>query len=262
MRERAEDERGISQRRILRRDELDGVAPETRACPPLVVRGGECELEIRMIENECAELTAGIATRPEHSDGCSIHSECIIMRAGSVNGPLSGRARRCYRMPVQSTSGGRKPERQEAILRLIASHAVASQEELRRLLEERGWRVTQATLSRDLRELGLVRAQTDDGARYVRPETLGLDEDKPSLEALLPQLFDDVDGVSELLVLHTLPSGAQPIAEAIDAQGWPEIIGTIAGENTILIVCRSSEARQELAQRLRTMAGRRAAVRQ
>jgi len=125
-------------------------------------------------------------------------------------------------MPVQSTSGRRKPERQEAILRLITSHAVGSQEELRRLLEEQGWQVTQATLSRDLRELGLVRAQTDDGARYVHPETLGLDEDKPSLEALLPQLFDDVDGVSELLVLHTLPSGAQPIAEAIDAQGWPD----------------------------------------
>jgi len=156
---------------------------------------------------------------------------------------------------VQSPGGRRKPERQEAILRLVGSHAIASQEELRRLLQERGWQVTQATLSRDLRELGLVRAQTDDGARYVRPESLGIDEDKPSLEMLLPQLFDSVDGVSELLVLHTLPSGAQPIAEAIDAQGWTEIIGTIAGENTILIVCRSSQARLELAERLRAMAG-------
>ena len=165
-------------------------------------------------------------------------------------------------MAVQSTPGKRKPERQEAILSLISSHAVASQEELRRLLEERGWHVTQATLSRDLRELGLVRAQTEDGARYVHPETLGLDDGKPSLEALLPQLFDDVDGVSEMLVLHTLPSGAQPIAEAIDAQGWPEIIGTIAGENTILIVCRSLDARLELTRRLRTMAGARAAARQ
>lgn len=136
-------------------------------------------------------------------------------------------------MPVQSTSGKRKPERQDVILGLISSHAIGSQEELRRLLEERGWQVTQATLSRDLRELGLVRAQTEDGARYVRPETLGLDEDKPSLEALLPQLFDDVDGVSELLVLHTLPSGAQPIAEAIDAQGWSEIIGTIDRKSVV-----------------------------
>jgi transcriptional regulator of arginine metabolism len=91
----------------------------------------------------------------------------------------------------------------------------------------------------------------------MRPEALGGDEGKPSLEALLPQLFDAVDGVSELLVLHTLPGGAQPIAEAIDAQDWPEIIGTIGGENTILIVCRSSQARIELAQRLQAMAGRR-----
>jgi transcriptional regulator of arginine metabolism len=162
---------------------------------------------------------------------------------------------------VQSPAGKRKPERHEAILRLIGSHAIGSQEELRQLLHERGWQVTQATLSRDLRELGLVRAQTDDGARYVRPESLGADEDKPSLEMLLPQLFDSVDGVSELLVLHTLPSGAQPIAEGIDATGWPEIIGTIAGENTILIVCRSSQARVELAERLRTLAGQRGLVR-
>jgi transcriptional regulator of arginine metabolism len=156
---------------------------------------------------------------------------------------------------VHSPPSRKKPERHEAILRLVGSHAIASQEELRRLLEERGWHVTQATLSRDLRQLGLVRAQTEEGARYVRPETLGGDDDKPSLEALLPQLFDSVDGVSELLVLHTLSGGAQPIAEAIDAQGWPEIIGTIAGENTILIVCRSAHARLELAQRLTTMAG-------
>jgi transcriptional regulator of arginine metabolism len=151
----------------------------------------------------------------------------------------------------------KKSERLEAILQLVGSHAIASQEELRLLLESRGWKVTQATLSRDLRELGLVRAPTETGVRYMRPEALGGEEDKPSLEALLPQLFDAVDGVSELLVLHTLPGGAQPIAEAIDAQGWPEIIGTIGGENTILIICRSSQARIELAQRLRTLAGRR-----
>jgi transcriptional regulator of arginine metabolism len=163
---------------------------------------------------------------------------------------------------VDHDRGMKKPERHEAILQLLSTHAIASQEDLRRLLEERGWRVTQATLSRDLRELGVVRAPTDDGARYVRPETLGGDEGKPSLEALLPQLFDAVDGVSELLVLHTLPGGAQPIAEAIDAQEWPEIIGTIGGENTILIVCRSSQARIEVAQRLRAMASRRSRARQ
>ena len=70
-----------------------------------------------------------------------------------------------------------------------------------------------------------------------------VDESKPLPDSLLPQLFVRVDGVGELVVLHTRPSGAQPIAEALDSQGWPEVMGTIAGENTILIVCRSAEAR-------------------
>src|SRR5439155_2039392 len=133
--------------------------------------------------------------------------------------------------------------RQNAIRQLVGSHQIASQEELKALLAGDGWRVTQATLSRDLRDLGVVRAPMEQGARYVLPEMLA-DDSKPSLDGLLPQFFSRVDGVGELIVLHTLPGGAQPIAEAVDAQGWPEIIGTIGGENTILIVCRSAEARK------------------
>lgn len=148
----------------------------------------------------------------------------------------------------------KKNDRQGAVLRLVASHRVASQEELRQLLASEGWSVTQATLSRDLRDLGVVRAPGDDGARYLLPEMVS-DEAKPSLDMLLPQLFSRIDGVSELLVLHTLPSGAQPIAEAVDAQGWPEIIGTIAGENVVLIICRSAAARETLTKRLASLAG-------
>jgi transcriptional regulator of arginine metabolism len=146
-----------------------------------------------------------------------------------------------------------KNERQDAILQLIGSQVVRNQEELKQHLAERGLVVTQATLSRDLRELGIVRVPSDDGSRYLLPEMLA-DESKPNLDTLLPQLFSRVDGVGELLVMHTLPSGAQPISEAIDAQGWPQIIGTIAGENTILIVCRSVAARQEVADRLSNLA--------
>lgn len=146
-----------------------------------------------------------------------------------------------------------KPVRQKAILELIVAHEVASQEDLRQLLESAGQSVTQATLSRDLRELGIVRAPTASGPRYVQPDTLA-DEDTPSLEALLPQLFESVDGVRELLVLRTVASGAQPIAEAIDAEDWAEVLGTVAGENTILIICRSEEARLALAERLRRLA--------
>jgi transcriptional regulator of arginine metabolism len=147
----------------------------------------------------------------------------------------------------------KKGDRQDTVLRLIGSHRVANQEDLRRLLAAEGWNVTQATLSRDLRDLGVVRAPGDDGARYMLPAMVA-DEAKPSLDGLLPQLFSRIDGVGELIVLHTLPSGAQPIAEAVDAQGWPEIIGTLAGENTILIVCRSASARETLTKRLVAMA--------
>jgi transcriptional regulator of arginine metabolism len=146
-----------------------------------------------------------------------------------------------------------KPERQRAILRLIEAHSVASQEELRQLLERAGHAVTQATLSRDLRELGIVRAPTAKGPRYVQPDAL-VDDDKPTLEALLPQLFSSVDGVRELLVLRTVASGAQPIAEAVDAEEGPEVLGTVAGENTILIICRSEAERIALGERLRKLA--------
>ena len=187
------------------------------------------------------------------------------MRAARVNAGadhvLSGVAGECYPTAVERESGMKKRDRHETILALVGSQAIASQEELRQVLAERGRHVTQATLSRDLRELGIVRAPTAQGARYVLPQMLSGDEGKPSLEMLLPELFDDVDGVGELLVLHTLPGGAQPIAEAIDAQGWSEIIGTIGGENTILIVCRSQAARLAVAERLRAMAVRRSPAR-
>jgi transcriptional regulator of arginine metabolism len=149
-----------------------------------------------------------------------------------------------------------KEARQHAILQLIASHEISSQEELKQLLMGRGLIVTQATLSRDLRELGIIRVPGEEGARYLLPEMVA-DETKPSIDSLLPQLFSRVDGVAELIVLHTLPSGAQPIAEAIDAEGWPEVMGTLAGENTILIVCRSAEARAALTERLVRLANAR-----
>ncbi len=146
-----------------------------------------------------------------------------------------------------------KAARHAAILEITGAHPVGSQEELRRRLARRGVVVTQATLSRDLRELGLVRVPTEQGARYMLQEALS-DESTPSLEMLLPQLFASVSGVGELVVLHTIASGAQPISEAIDAEAWPEILGTIAGENTILIVCRSAAARQAVTERLTDLA--------
>src|ERR1051325_3614886 len=106
----------------------------------------------------------------------------------------------------------RKRERQQAIRQLIGTRPIASQEELKQVLALKGWQVTQATLSRDLHDLGVVRAPTNNGVRYLLPEMVA-DDAKPSLDGLLPQLFSSIDGVSELIVLRPLPGGAQPIAD-------------------------------------------------
>ena len=146
-----------------------------------------------------------------------------------------------------------KKQRHTVILDIVESRSVASQEELRHLLRDKGWDVTQSTLSRDLRELRLARIPTSDGARYASPDASG-DEPRAMLEDVLPQFLSSIDGVSELMVIKTIAGGAQPIAEAIDFQGWSDVVGTIGGENTILVVCRSPAARERLERKLRRLA--------
>ncbi|HEY0779431.1 MAG TPA: hypothetical protein VGD56_15800 [Gemmatirosa sp.] len=152
-----------------------------------------------------------------------------------------------------------KRDRHRAILDIVGTHAVGSQEELRRHLHDRGWDVTQSTLSRDLHELRLARVPTGDGMRYVATGagtgTTGADQARAALASLLPQLFDRLDGVGELAVVHTVPSGAQPIAAALDAAAWPDVLGTIGGDDTVLIICRSATARVRITERLQQLAG-------
>jgi transcriptional regulator of arginine metabolism len=147
-----------------------------------------------------------------------------------------------------------KRERQAAILELIRTSAIGSQEELRTLLLARGLEITQSTLSRDIHELRLARVPTANGVRYTRADSTPPANGTPALDALLPQLLTRIDGVSELLVLHTPPGGAQPIAFALDHDPTADILGTIAGDDTILIICRSVAAREELDRRLRKLA--------
>jgi len=160
---------------------------------------------------------------------------------------------------IVSRTGGmqrmaNKRERQSAILETVNSRLVSSQEDLRKLLLHRGWDVTQATLSRDLRELRLARVPTPEGARYAVTDGT-IEESRVALETLLPQLFLRIDGVSEMIVLRTVPGGAQPIAAALDGEGWTDILGTIGGDDTILIVCRSGVARDRVLRRLKSLAG-------
>lgn len=132
-----------------------------------------------------------------------------------------------------------KSKRQSTILEIVDSVAVTSQEQIRALLKERGFEATQATLSRDIRDLGLVKRALD-GA-YRRPGAA--DEPSDHLEDFESAVTDYLrrhDRVEQLVVLKTDPGYSQPLAEAIDRARLPQTIGTIAGENTILVICRSS----------------------
>lgn len=149
-----------------------------------------------------------------------------------------------------------KRERQHAILELISTREIGSQEDLRQLLHKKGWDVTQSTLSRDLRDLRVARVPTADGIRYVAGDTAPDDGSRAPLAAILPQLFLRLDGVGHLIVLRTVIGGAQPIASALDSEASADILGTIAGDDTILMICRSEQARERVARRLSTLARR------
>lgn len=145
-----------------------------------------------------------------------------------------------------------KHDRQQAIRDLVATRAVASQEELRRLLAKKGWTVTQSTLSRDLRELRLARIpDAQGGARYAFPDQSGNEHGLARLERMLPELLVRVEGVDALVVARTMKSGAQPVAEALDQLEWPDVAGTIAGDDTVLIICRSAQGRERVLRKLR-----------
>ena len=147
-----------------------------------------------------------------------------------------------------------KRERHATITDLIEARAISSQEELRKLLRHRGWDVTQSTLSRDLRELRLARVPTPDGVRYASTTTdAPLADDRPSLDEILPRLFARVEGVGELVVLRTIAGAAQSVAVVLDAENRPDVLGTIAGDDTILIVCRSAAARERLIRHFRAI---------
>lgn len=147
-----------------------------------------------------------------------------------------------------------KRERHATILEVIDTRMVSSQEDLRKLMLQRGWDVTQATLSRDLRELRVARVPTPEGARYGVTDG-SIEESRAALETLLPQLFLRIDAVGEMLVLRTVPGGAQPIAAALDGERWSDVLGTVGGDDTILVICRSVAARDRVMKRLKSIAG-------
>ncbi len=140
-----------------------------------------------------------------------------------------------------------KTFRHGQILRLVTDQRIANQEELRRRLATQKLRVTQATLSRDLQELRLVK--THDGyktAAALPEESAPL----PHLARVLGEFLLDIRPAENLLVLKTPPSGAQPLAAAVDGAKFPEIAGTIAGDDTVLIITPNKKTRLSLQKKI------------
>lgn len=139
-----------------------------------------------------------------------------------------------------------KSYRQSLVLELVDREAITSQEQLKERLLDRGIQITQATLSRDIRDLGLVKAAAD-GA-YKRPTAGEAAGPGPDALAVLRRAvagsLRKFDLVQQLVVLRTESAQAHPLAEAIDRAHMVEVVGTIGGENTILVICRGeAEAR-------------------
>lgn len=145
-----------------------------------------------------------------------------------------------------------KRARQTAVLEIVRQERVGSQEALREFLLERGIDVTQATLSRDIRDLRLVKVQGADGhPYYTLPDEW---ENAPPLERLLPTLFISVEGAGHLLIVKTMTGGAQAVGLGIDWEEWPEVLGTIAGDDTILLVLRDAEKMDLVVDRIQKIA--------
>lgn len=146
-----------------------------------------------------------------------------------------------------------KAQRHRTIARLLRRGNVTSQAQLAVLLREQGLRVTQATVSRDLEELGAFKARLADGRVAYR-----LPEEPPAnaehLQRMLVEFVTEVTSSGNLVVLRTPPGCAQPVARALDTAEVRDIVGTLAGDDTILIVCGEGVAGRTVARRLESLA--------
>ncbi len=142
-----------------------------------------------------------------------------------------------------------KALRQRVILEVLEERSVGSQEDLQRALNKRGVKVGQATLSRDIHELGLVKT----GAGYVQPGEAVSEAALPPVSRLVREFVLEVRAAQNQLVIKTTVGSAQPVAAALDGQDWEEAIGTIAGDDTILMVCADKKGATRLSARIQEM---------
>lgn len=145
-----------------------------------------------------------------------------------------------------------KELRQRAIRDLVGSRPIRTQQELAAALRERGIRATQATVSRDVAELGLVKAGRSGIAAYAVPARLVEAEQggEERLRRLLRDLPVEIRESGQLLIIRTLPGSAHPIAAALDRARWPEVAGSIAGDDTVFVAAADRAAVRRIRDRL------------
>ena len=146
-----------------------------------------------------------------------------------------------------------KTKRQDEIIRLISAGDIETQEDLASALRTLGFKVTQATISRDIRELRLVKvASKNGGFKYAKPEKHEIAVSE-RLARILTDSMVSVDDSGNIIVVRTISGSANVAAEAIDNLGWTEILGTIAGDNTIFIVVRDEADTAEISGRIKDL---------
>ena len=146
-----------------------------------------------------------------------------------------------------------KRQRHRMILEIIENKAIETQEALSEALRKYGFDVTQATVSRDIKELRLFKVMGDDGVyRYAVAERSeqGLTE---RLRRVFAETVQSVDYACNQIVIKTLPGGAHAAAEMVDTMRWKEVVGTLAGDNTILVILRTVEDAPEVVERFKGM---------
>ena len=146
-----------------------------------------------------------------------------------------------------------KAKRQALIREIVENQSIQTQEELADALAARGMVVTQATVSRDIKEMHLLKVLSEEGGyRYAT-----MDKSEQGMnERLIRMLSDsvvDMSSANNLIVIHTLPGSAHVAGEAVDSLHWPEVLGTIAGDNTILVIVRSNEDVDGVLRRFRSI---------
>lgn len=145
-----------------------------------------------------------------------------------------------------------KQARHSAIRELLGTTSVPNQDDLRRRLANRGFHVTQATLSRDIHELRLMKGPRG----YALPnDGTEAEGDLPGIGELLKSFGLEVRMAVNLLVLITTTGSAQPVAAALDYEEWPEVIGTIAGDDTVLLICTAEAQARTVKRRLEDLLG-------